>query len=53
MKNSTTITPQYPDFGALLESVKESGRRMEENYARYLTECEAGGVLTHENIDCP
>ena len=38
MKNSTIITPQYPDFGALLESVKENGRRMDENYARYLEE---------------
>ena len=38
MNNSETITPQYPDFGALLESIKENGRRMDENYARYLEE---------------
>jgi Holliday junction resolvase-like predicted endonuclease len=38
MNNTETITPQYPDFGALLESIKESGRRMDENYARYLKE---------------
>lgn len=40
MKTSTTVTPQYPDFGALLESIKENGRRMDENYARYLKEKE-------------
>jgi len=38
MNTTETITPQYPDFGALLESVKENGRRMDENYARYLEE---------------
>ena len=38
MKTSTTVTPQYPDFGALLESIKENGRGMDENYARYLEE---------------
>jgi len=38
--NVETITPQYPDFGALLESIKENGRRMDENYARYLKEKE-------------
>jgi hypothetical protein len=38
MKTNTNETPQYPDFGALLESIKENGRRMDENYARYLEE---------------
>lgn len=38
MNTTETITPQYPDFGALLESVKENGRHMDENYARYLEE---------------
>lgn len=39
MMNATeTNTPQCPDFGALLESIRESGRRMDENYARYLEE---------------
>ena len=38
MENSTVITPQFPDFGALLESVKENGRRMDANYERYLKE---------------
>ena len=38
MENVTVTTPQYPDFGALLESIKENGRRMDENYARYLAE---------------
>ena len=45
MENVTVTTPQYPDFGALLESIKENGR-MDENYARYSAECEAGGILT-------
>ena len=40
MENVTVTTPQYPDFGALLESIKENGRRMDENYARYLAERE-------------
>ena len=31
-------TPQYPDFGALLESVKENGRLMRENADRYYKE---------------
>ena len=30
MENITTIMPQYPDFGALLESIKENGRRIDE-----------------------
>ena len=30
MENVTTIKPQYPDFGALLESIKENGRRIDE-----------------------
>ena len=38
MNNTQTVAPQYPDFGALLESIKENGRRMDENYARYLEE---------------
>ena len=38
MNNTQTVAPQYPDFGALLESIKENGRRMDENYARYLKE---------------
>ena len=38
METNANITPQYPDFGALLESIKENGRRMDENYARYLKE---------------
>ena len=38
MDTTTNATPQYPDFEALLESVKEHGRRMDENYARYLEE---------------
>ncbi len=40
MDTTTNVTPQYLDFGALLESVKEHGRRMDENYARYLKEKE-------------
>ena len=35
MESTTTTTPQYPDFGALLESVKESIRRMEESNKYY------------------
>lgn len=35
MENSTVLTPQYPDFGALLESVRENGRRMQESAERY------------------
>lgn len=38
MNATETNTPQCPDFGALLESIRESGRRMDENYARYLEE---------------
>jgi len=38
MNATETNTSQYPDFGALLESIRESGRRMDENYARYLEE---------------
>ena len=38
MNTIETVTPQYPDFGALLESIKENGRHMDENYARYLAE---------------
>ena len=30
MENVTTIKLQYPDFGALLESIKENGRRIDE-----------------------
>ena len=30
MENISTIMPQYPDFVALLESIKENGRRIDE-----------------------
>ena len=33
-----TATPQFPDFGALLESIKESGRRIEERDERFRKE---------------
>ena len=35
---NTTAMPQYPDFGALLESIKENGRRIDERDARYRKE---------------
>ncbi|MBR4135799.1 MAG: hypothetical protein IKU03_05265 [Bacteroidales bacterium] len=35
MKEEMTVTPQFPDFGALLESVKENGRLMREDHERY------------------
>jgi hypothetical protein len=41
MKNMNvveTATPQFPDFGALLESIKESGRRIEERDERFRKE---------------
>lgn len=38
MENQSIQNYQFPDFGALLESVKENGRRMDENYHRYLKE---------------
>lgn len=38
MENPTVLTPQYPDFGALLESVRENGRRMQESAERYYKE---------------
>lgn len=38
MENSTVLTPQYPDFGALLESVRENGRRMQESAESYYKE---------------
>ena len=38
MNTVETNTPQYPDFGALLESVKENGRLMRENADRYYKE---------------
>ena len=38
MNTAEATTPQFPDFGALLESIKENGRRMDENYTRYLAE---------------
>ncbi|MBR3558554.1 MAG: hypothetical protein IKN78_06760 [Bacteroidales bacterium] len=38
MKNAQTTSQQFPDFGALLESIKENGRRMDANYERYLKE---------------
>lgn len=38
MENQSIQNYPFPDFGALLESVKENGRRMDENYNRYLKE---------------
>lgn len=38
MNKVETITPQFPDFGALLESVRENGRLMKEDHDRYLKE---------------
>lgn len=38
MENPTALTPQFPDFGALLESVRENGRRMQESAERYYKE---------------
>ncbi len=38
MNKVETITPQFPDFGALLESVKENGRLMRESADRYYKE---------------
>lgn len=38
MENFQTTIPQFPDFGALLESVRENGRRMDANYEQYLRE---------------
>ena len=38
MENPTVLTPQFPDFGALLESVRENGRRMQESAERYYKE---------------
>lgn len=38
MENPTVLTPQYPDFGALLESVRENGHRMQESAERYYKE---------------
>ena len=38
MNNVETITPQYPDFGALLESVRENGRRIDERDERFRKE---------------
>ena len=38
MENSTVLTPQFPDFGALLESVRENGRRIQESAERYYKE---------------
>lgn len=38
MENVQTTIPPFPDFRALLESVRESGRRMDANYERYLKE---------------
>lgn len=35
MENISTIMPQYPDFGALLESIKENGRRIDERDERF------------------
>lgn len=38
MNKTETITPQFPDFGALLESVKENGRRIDERDERFRKE---------------
>ena len=38
MNTVETNTPQYPDFGALLESVKENGRRIDERDERFRME---------------
>ena len=38
MENVTTIKLQYPDFGALLESIKENGRRIDERDERFRKE---------------
>ncbi len=38
MNTTETMTPQYPDFGALLESVKENGRRIDERDERFRKE---------------
>jgi len=40
MRTKAHFSRPYPDFRALLKSVMESGRRMDENYARYLKEKE-------------
>ena len=38
MENVTVTTPQYSDFGALLESIKENGRRIDERDERFRKE---------------
>ena len=38
MNKVETVTPQFPDFGALLESVKENGRRIDERDERFRKE---------------
>lgn len=38
MENSATITPQYPDFRALFETIKEIGHRMDESANKYYRE---------------
>ena len=38
MENITTNMSQYPDFGALLESIKENGRRIDERDERFRKE---------------
>ena len=38
MNTTETMTPQYPDFGALLESVRENGRRIDERDERFRKE---------------
>lgn len=40
MRTKAHFSRPYPDFRVLLKSVMESGRRMDENYARYLKEKE-------------
>ena len=35
MNTVETVTPQFPDFGALLESIKENGRRIDERDERF------------------
>jgi hypothetical protein len=38
MNTAEATTPQFPDFGALLESIKESGRRNDEREERFRKE---------------
>ena len=38
METTANATPENPDFLTVLKSLMESGRRMNENYERYLKE---------------